>query len=122
MARTRAERLEALGAVVVASAALGPTTRLSMIPRHRTAINRNALSKPLRCAISDGILAPGFTLLDYGCGRGSDVARLGKVGFSCVGWDPQYAPEALLEPADVVNLGYVVNVIESDAAPCANNR
>lgn len=86
-----------------------------MIPRHRTAINRNALSKPLRCAISDGILAPGLTVLDYGCGRGSDVARLGKVGFSCVGWDPQYAPKAFLEPADVVNLGYVVNVIESDA-------
>ena len=99
---------------MVASPSSDRTAKLSMIPRHRTAINRNALSKPLRCAIGDGILAPGLTLLDYGCGRGSDVARLGKVGFSCAGWDPQFAPKTSLEPADVVNLGYVVNVIEND--------
>jgi DNA phosphorothioation-associated putative methyltransferase len=86
-----------------------------MIPRHRTAIGRNALSKPLRYAINDGILAPGLTLFDYGCGRGSDVARLREAGFSCLGWDPLYAPDASHQPSDVVNLGYVVNVIEGDA-------
>ena len=85
-----------------------------MIPRHRTAIARNALSKPLRYAISDGILAPGLTLFDYGCGRGSDVKRLREAGFSCLGWDPKYAPDASHQPADVVNLGYVVNVIEGN--------
>ena len=56
-----------------------------------------------------------MTVLDYGCGRGSDVAGLRQDGFSCSGWDPQYAPDTSLESADVVNLGYVVNVIESDA-------
>ena len=86
-----------------------------MIPRHRTAISRKTRSKPLRFAINDGILVPGMTVLDYGCGRGSDVAGLRQDGFSCSGWDPQYAPDTSLESADVVNLGYVVNVIESDA-------
>ena len=86
-----------------------------MIPRHRTAISRKTRSRPLRFAINDGILVPGMTVLDYGCGRGSDVAGLRQDGFSCSGWDPQYAPDISAESADVVNLGYVVNVIESDA-------
>lgn len=84
-----------------------------MIPRYRTAIYRNALSRPLRCAIDDGILSPGLSLFDYGCGRGSDVEHLAEAGFSCTGWDPQYAPGTSLQPAAVVNLGYVVNVIEN---------
>src|SRR5580704_233986 len=84
-----------------------------MIPRHRTAISRNDLSRPLRYAIKDGILVPTLSVFDYGCGRGSDVARLKTLGFSCVGWDPQYAPETSFQNADVVNLGYVINVIEN---------
>jgi DNA phosphorothioation-associated putative methyltransferase len=31
---------------------------------------------------------------------------------SCSGWDPAYRPDDPLQEADVVNLGYVVNVIE----------
>jgi len=84
-----------------------------MIPRHRTAISRNDLSRPLRYAIKDGILLPSLSLFDYGCGRGSDVARLRTLGFACAGWDPQYAPETSFQNADVVNLGYVINVIEN---------
>ena len=51
--------------------------------------------------------------LDYGCGRGGDVERLRDLGYSVSGWDPAFAPDEPLRLADVVNLGYVVNVIES---------
>jgi DNA phosphorothioation-associated putative methyltransferase len=30
----------------------------------------------------------------------------------CDGWDPAFRPEASKRPADVVNLGYVINVVE----------
>lgn len=30
-------------------------------------------------------------------------------------WDPYYRPETSLTSADIVNLGYVINVIESQA-------
>ncbi len=63
----------------------------------------------------DGLLQPGLTLMDYGCGRGGDVARLGAAGYDCSGWDPVHAPGGDRRPASVVNLGYVVNVIEDPA-------
>lgn len=50
--------------------------------------------------------------MDYGCGRGSDVAYLFESGVRAVGWDPVHRPDTPLEIADVVNLGFVVNVIE----------
>lgn len=56
-----------------------------------------------------------FSVLDYGCGRGEDVSLLQKDGLRAEGWDPHFRPEASLEPADIVNLGYVLNVIEDPA-------
>ena len=53
------------------------------------------------------------TVLDYGCGRGEDVSLLQKEGLKAEGWDPYFRPDAPLKPADVVNLGYVLNVIEN---------
>lgn len=50
--------------------------------------------------------------MDYGCGRGGDVERLREAGFDCAGWDPAHAPDGQRRPSSVVNLGYVVNVIE----------
>jgi DNA phosphorothioation-associated putative methyltransferase len=50
--------------------------------------------------------------MDYGCGRGSDVRLLRDRGLDCVGWDPTHAPDGARRSSDVVNLGYVVNVIE----------
>lgn len=41
-----------------------------------------------------------------------DVERLSLKGFSAQGWDPFYAPDTPLSMADIVNLGYVINVIE----------
>lgn len=84
----------------------------SEIPRHRTALTRRDFSKPVRQALLDNIITTGAIVLDYGCGRGSDVQRLRAEGHTAHGWDPQHAPTAPLVSAQVVNLGYVVNVIE----------
>ncbi len=40
---------------------------------------------------------------------------LDRQGIVCTGWDPAFQPAAPCEPADVVNLGYVLNVIEDVA-------
>ena len=80
--------------------------------RHRTAIRRADLSRPVRLAVQDGILDHSRTFFDYGCGHGEDVRRLRRNGFESWGWDPAHAPLEKQRHADVVNLGYVVNVIE----------
>ncbi|MCI4064009.1 DNA phosphorothioation-associated putative methyltransferase [Micromonospora sp. R77] len=82
------------------------------IPRHQTAIARQHLSKPVALAVADGILTAASTLFDYGCGRGGDVARLQAMGYTAHGWDPVHDAQANRHAADVVNLGYVINVIE----------
>jgi DNA phosphorothioation-associated putative methyltransferase len=83
------------------------------IPRHKTAIHRGGLSRPVQCTLRDGLLDPAATLFDYGCGHGQDVDLLRAQGIACDGWDPVFRPGAPRLPADVVNLGYVLNVIES---------
>ncbi|MFI7208982.1 DNA phosphorothioation-associated putative methyltransferase [Micromonospora aurantiaca (nom. illeg.)] len=85
------------------------------IPRHRTAITRSHLSKPITLALADGLITAYSSLFDYGCGRGHDVTRLRALGYDAHGWDPGHRPTAEIRPADVVNLGYVVNVIEDPA-------
>jgi DNA phosphorothioation-associated putative methyltransferase len=79
----------------------------------RTAISRTDLSRPVTQALQDGLIVPSRSVLDYGCGRGGDVQRLRELGYSVSGWDPAFAPDEPREPADVVNIGYVINVIES---------
>lgn len=81
--------------------------------RGLTAMSRSRLSRPVRLAIEDGVLQPEHSVFDYGCGRGGDLARLGEAGYKVSGWDPSHAPDNERRPAEVVNLGYVVNVIES---------
>ena len=79
---------------------------------HKTAIQRWSLSRPVALALEDGMLSTKTTFFDYGCGRGGDLRRLHKMGVSVSGWDPAFFPDEDRTPADVVNLGYVVNVIE----------
>jgi DNA phosphorothioation-associated putative methyltransferase len=85
------------------------------IPRHKTAIKRPALSRPIRIALEAGLLNRNTTVFDYGCGHGDDVHRLNEQGIISSGWDPIHCPENERLQADVVNLGYVVNVIEDPA-------
>lgn len=82
------------------------------IERHRTALSRSAISAPVQCLLRDALLTPDTTFFDYGCGKGDDLAALSANGFSCSGWDPHFRPETTREAAAVVNLGFVINVIE----------
>jgi DNA phosphorothioation-associated putative methyltransferase len=83
-----------------------------MLERHKTAIRRYKLSRPLSLAMAHGLLQKDFQIFDYGCGRGEDVTLLAKDGFTAVGWDPHFRPDTALRQAEVVNLGFVLNVIE----------
>ena len=84
------------------------------INRHRTAIRRNRLSRPVSLLVEKGLIEPDTTFFDYGCGHGQDLEILLKNGFTDVlGYDPHYKIDAPLVESDVVNLGYVINVIES---------
>ena len=85
---------------------------MSTTGAHKTAIQRWSLSRPVALALDDGLLSKGTTFFDYGCGRGGDLQRLHKMGVPVSGWDPAFFPDEERSPADVVNLGYVVNVIE----------
>ena len=85
---------------------------MSITGAHKTAIQRWSLSRPVAMALEDGLLSTKTTFFDYGCGRGGDLKRLHKIGVPVSGWDPAYFPDEERTPADVVNLGYVVNVIE----------
>lgn len=83
------------------------------IRRHRTAINRTGFSLPIRKALEGGLINSSTSVFDYGCGKGEDVHRLHKIGIEATGWDPVHRPEEELSQADIVNLGYVLNVIET---------
>ena len=85
---------------------------MSTAGAHKTAIQRWSLSRPVALALDDGLLSTKTTFFDYGCGRGGDLKRLHKMGLPVAGWDPAFFPDEERTAADVVNLGYVVNVIE----------
>jgi DNA phosphorothioation-associated putative methyltransferase len=85
------------------------------IARHRTAIKRYDLSKPVKQLLQRDLLRKNDTFFDYGCGHGMDIEALQSLGYRATGWDPAFRPDALKTAATVVNLGYVLNVIESPA-------
>jgi DNA phosphorothioation-associated putative methyltransferase len=70
------------------------------------------LSRPVRIAVEDGVIKKKSTIFDYGCGRGGDVKLFNKLGYECNGWDPSHRTAEKCVESDVVNLGYVINVIE----------
>lgn len=75
-------------------------------------MGRSQLSRPVQLALAAGLIHPEATFLDYGCGRGDDLRTLRGLGFDGCGWDPVHRPDGERRASDVVNLGYVVNVIE----------
>ncbi len=75
-------------------------------------MRRDNLSRPVRLALLHELLRPGRTFFDYGCGRADDIRILGLEGFDADGWDPHHRASTSPKSADIVNLGYVVNVIE----------
>ncbi|MET3761880.1 DNA phosphorothioation-associated putative methyltransferase [Sphingomonas sp. UYEF23] len=82
------------------------------VHRHRTAMVRHTLSQPMSLAVRHGMVRPGVTVFDYGCGQGDDLRALAAAGVEAVGWDPHFAPEAPRHEGEIVNLGFVLNVIE----------
>lgn len=89
-----------------------PNLSFMAVARHLTALKRSRLSRPIRLALEDSILNSEATVLDYGCGLGDDVRLLQEGGIACTGWDPFFSNSGVRAAADIVNLGYVVNVIE----------
>ncbi len=83
------------------------------IERHKAAMVRNSLSKPLRLVLESDLLRDGETVFDYGCGYGGDIKHITEEGYAAAGWDPYYQPDSPRIRADIVNIGYVINVIES---------
>lgn len=82
------------------------------IARHLTALTRNNLSAPMQCLARHGFLDGNLSVFDYGCGKGDDIRNLSANAIPVSGWDPHYAPEQPKQAADIVNLGFVINVIE----------
>lgn len=84
------------------------------IERHKTAIRRSALSRPVQSLLDSGVLNHERSFFDYGCGYGDDIAILAENGFTAAGYDPVYFPNQPFIPSDIVNVGYVLNVIEDE--------
>ena len=82
------------------------------VERHRTALTRYALSKPMQLLAKHDFLEGKHTIFDYGCGKGSDVEILRQNALTANGWDPHFCPDNPKYTADIVNLGFVINVIE----------
>ncbi|WP_293149721.1 MULTISPECIES: DNA phosphorothioation-associated putative methyltransferase [unclassified Microcoleus] len=83
------------------------------IERHKAAMVRNSISKPVRLVLESDLFVDGMTFFDYGCGYGGDVKCISQEGYGAAGWDPYYQPDTPQICADIVNIGYVINVIES---------
>lgn len=58
------------------------------VHRHKTAITRYDLSKPVKRLLEHGLLRTERTFFDYGCGQGTDVSGLRALGYAADGWDP----------------------------------
>ncbi|EHH1037072.1 DNA phosphorothioation-associated putative methyltransferase [Vibrio parahaemolyticus] len=82
------------------------------IDRHKTAIVRHELSGPMKTLVKQGYLDGRFSIFDYGCGRGDDLRELEAHGLDVLGWDPVFSPDNDKVNSDIVNLGFVLNVIE----------
>ena len=85
----------------------------SGVARHLTALARYGFSAPIQTLARFGFLDGSKTVFDYGCGRGDDMRGLRENNIEVYGWDPHYAPNEIKRRAHLVNLGFVINVIEN---------
>lgn len=97
---------------VAASGSEASVYTTDFIQRHLTALSRYNFSAPVQALSRHGLIEPRITFFDYGCGRGDDVRGLTANGIDATGWDPHFAPHAEKRVADIVNIGFVINVIE----------
>jgi DNA phosphorothioation-associated putative methyltransferase len=99
-------------ASIVSQSVSRPPTGTVKIERHLTAIDRDKLSAPMQALARHNYLDGGHTVFDYGCGKGDDARELEAHGLDVIFWDPVYHPNGRKEAAEIVNLGYVINIIE----------
>ncbi len=60
------------------------------ILRHKTALTRYELSRPVSLAVGHGVIDKETRVFDYGCGLGFDVRFLSDQGYDIQGWDPHH--------------------------------
>ncbi len=122
----RQKKLKYEGHLLVSSSELEPIATLEdeavPVERHRTAIKRYDLSKPVKTLLERGLLRKDDTFFDFGCGHGMDIQALNSLDYKATGWDPAFRPNAPKTAAAVVNLGYVLNVIEDPKERLATLR
>ncbi|MGR5117299.1 DNA phosphorothioation-associated putative methyltransferase [Vibrio astriarenae] len=94
------------------SSAIPQIEQESGIDRHKTALVRHELSAPMKSLVKHGYLEGSHSIFDYGCGRGDDLRELEAHGLDAVGWDPNFRPDSDKISSDIVNIGFVLNVIE----------
>lgn len=94
------------------SSALHSAKDKQNIDRHRTALVRHELSAPMKTLAKHGFLQGDYSIFDYGCGRGDDLRELEAHGLDALGWDPNFRPDVDKVNSDIVNIGFVINVIE----------
>ncbi|MDE5179414.1 DNA phosphorothioation-associated putative methyltransferase [Vibrio fluvialis] len=82
------------------------------IDRYKTALVRHELSTPMKNLAKHGYLSGLYSIFDYGCGRGDDLRELEAHGLEALGWDPNFQPDNERVSSSIVNLGFVLNVIE----------
>ncbi len=79
-------------------------------------MSRRSLSRPMNLALSNDLIRKGSKVLDFGCGKQSDVELLNASGITATGFDPYFLPnEAAIQQTEIVALIYVLNVIESQS-------
>ncbi len=88
------------------------TATVGEVQRHLTALVRYGFSAPIQMLVRFGFLDGSRSVFDYGCGRGDDLRGLQENGIRAIGWDPHFAPENQKKLSNIVNLGFVINVIE----------
>jgi DNA phosphorothioation-associated putative methyltransferase len=110
--RVVGHELVPIGNNETALADTGETT-VEGIARHLTALTRYGFSAPIQALARSGFLDGSKTVFDYGCGRGDDLRGLRENNIEAVGWDPHFAPDGVKQTAHLVNLGFVINVIEN---------
>jgi DNA phosphorothioation-associated putative methyltransferase len=100
------------GRLFRSSAVISNVENEKKIDRHKTAIVRHELSAPMKTLAKNGFLSGEYSIFDYGCGRGDDLRELEAHGIDALGWDPTFRPDSEIINSDVVNIGFVINVIE----------
>ena len=86
---------------------------MSQTRPYRTAMRRTSLSRPVALTVDDGLIRQDRTFFRLRL-RATATICCGCTRWSIAvfGWDPAFFPDENRTPADVVNLGHVVNVIE----------